>query len=207
MSAVATYRNRSYMSALLPTISLALGAMFSATALAQQAPPSTSAPAFKGVIDLDVRKSTPDWGPYTAKKAPEGAPNVLFVLYDDTGLAAWSPYGGRINMPTLDKLAADGLTYTQFHTAALCSPTRSILQTGRNHHVNGMASITEGANGYPEKRRAGAMDHAAHLAAVAALQAMWPEITQKQASAEAVNAVAYASSHHWKWLWRGVGSR
>ena len=83
------------------------------------------------------------------KKAPEGAPNVLFFLYDDTGLAAWLPYGGRINMPTPAKLAADGLTYTQFHTAALCSPTRSILQTGRNHHVNGMASITEGSNGFP----------------------------------------------------------
>jgi arylsulfatase len=104
---------------------------------------------FKGKIDLDVRKSTPDWGPYTPKKAPEGAPNVLFILYDDTGLAAWSPYGGRINMPTLDKLAANGLIYTQFHTAALCSPTRSTFLTGRNHHLNGMAAITEGANGFP----------------------------------------------------------
>jgi arylsulfatase len=108
-----------------------------------------SDPQFKGVIDLDVRKSTADWGPYTPKKAPTGAPNVLFILFDDTGLAAWSPYGGRINMPTLDKLAANGLTYTQFHTAALCSPTRSSLLTGRNHHLNGMASITEGANGFP----------------------------------------------------------
>ena len=56
---------------------------------------------FNGVIKLDVRDSVPDWGPYPLKKAPEGAPNILFVLYDDTGLAAWSPYGGRINMPTL----------------------------------------------------------------------------------------------------------
>jgi arylsulfatase len=66
---------------------------------------------FNGVIKLDVRDSVPDWGPYTPIKAPEGAPNILFVLYDDTGLAAWSPFGGRINMPTLQKLADNGLMY------------------------------------------------------------------------------------------------
>jgi hypothetical protein len=88
---------------------------------------------FKGIIKLDVRDSVADWGPFTPKKAPQGAPNILFVLYDDTGLAAWSPYGGRVNMPTLDKLAKNGLTYTQWHTVALCSPTRSTLLTGRNH--------------------------------------------------------------------------
>ena len=85
---------------------------------------------FKGTIKLDVRDSKADWGPFTPKKAPAGTPNILFVLYDDTGLAAWSPYGGRINMPTLDRLAKRGLTYTQFHTCALCSPTRSTLLTG-----------------------------------------------------------------------------
>ena len=94
---------------------------------------------FKGVIKLDVRDSVPDWEPYTPKRAPEGAPNILFVLYDDTGLAAWSPFGGRINMPTLQKLADNGLMYSQWHTTALCSPTRSTLLTGRNHHLNGMA--------------------------------------------------------------------
>ncbi len=104
---------------------------------------------FKGVIKLDVRDSKPDWGPFTLKSAPKGAPNVLFVLYDDTGLAAWSPYGGAINMPTMDKLAKGGLTYSQWHTTALCSPTRSTILTGRNHHLNGMASITETADGYP----------------------------------------------------------
>ena len=104
---------------------------------------------FKGVIDLDVRKSTPDWEPYILAKAPEGAPNVLFVLYDDTGLAMWSPFGGRVNMPTLQKLADRGLMYSQWHTTALCSPTRSTCLTGRNHHLNGMAAITEGANGFP----------------------------------------------------------
>ena len=119
-----------------------------------QAKTETQEPAgrdadFKGKIALDIRDSKADWGPYTPKSAPKGAPNVLFILYDDTGLAAWSPYGGRINMPTLDKLAANGLTYTQWHTTALCSPTRSTILTGRNHHLNGMAAITEAADGYP----------------------------------------------------------
>jgi arylsulfatase A-like enzyme len=104
---------------------------------------------FKGVIKLDVRDSVPDWEPYTPAKAPEGAPNVLFVLYDDTGLAAWSPFGGRINMPTLQKLADRGLMYSQWHTTALCSPSRSTMLTGRNHHLNGMAAITEAASGFP----------------------------------------------------------
>ena len=115
-------------------------------------PAPTAAPSneeFHGKISLDVRDSVPDWVPYTPKRAPEGAPNILFVLYDDTGLAAWSPYGGRINMPTLDRLAANGITYTQWHTTALCSPTRSTLLTGRNHHLNGMAAITEAADGFP----------------------------------------------------------
>ena len=104
---------------------------------------------FNGVVELDIRDSKADWTPFTPKRAPDGAPNILFVLYDDTGLGAWSPYGGRINMPTLDKLAENGLTYTQWHTTALCSPTRSTLLTGRNHHLNGMASITETADGFP----------------------------------------------------------
>jgi arylsulfatase len=104
---------------------------------------------FKGDIKLDIRDSKPDWTPFTPKAAPKGAPNVLVVLYDDTGLAAWSPYGGRINMPTMDRLAKNGLTYTQWHTTALCSPTRSTFLTGRNHHLNGCSCITEAAQGFP----------------------------------------------------------
>ena len=104
---------------------------------------------FRGVINLDVRDSTQDWEPYLPPKPPEGAPNVLIVLYDDTGLAAWSPFGGRIQMPTLQRLADKGLMYSQWHTTALCSPTRSCFLTGRNHHQNGMACITEGSIGYP----------------------------------------------------------
>ena len=106
-------------------------------------------PEFKGTIKLDIRDSVADWEPFVLKKAPEGAPNVLFVLYDDTGQAAWSPFGGRINMPTLQRLADNGLIYSQWHTTALCSPTRSTLLTGRNHHLNGCSAITEGANGFP----------------------------------------------------------
>ncbi|MFI5510599.1 arylsulfatase [Mycobacterium sp. NPDC051804] len=104
---------------------------------------------FYGEIKLDVRDSKADWTPYSLKRAPEGAPNVLVVLYDDTGMASWSPFGGRINMPTLQRLADSGLTYSQWHTTALCSPTRSCFLTGRNHHVNRSASIVEGSDGFP----------------------------------------------------------
>jgi len=104
---------------------------------------------FDGKIELDVRDSTPDWKPFELKKAPDGAPNVLVVLYDDTGMAAWSPYGGRINMPVMQNLADNGVMYSQWHTTALCSPTRSCFLTGRNHHVNRFAAITEGSNGFP----------------------------------------------------------
>ena len=74
---------------------------------------------FNGVIKLDIRDSVPDWKPFELKKPPEGAPNVLIVLYDDTGLAAWSPYGGRINMPTMDLLADNGITYTIHDTTGI----------------------------------------------------------------------------------------
>ena len=104
---------------------------------------------FNGEIKLDVRDSVADWDAFTASTPPEGAPNVLVVLYDDTGCAAWSPYGGRIQMPTMDRLAANGLTYAQWHTTALCSPTRSTFLTGRNHHSNGFASISESSTGFP----------------------------------------------------------
>ncbi|MFI6426830.1 arylsulfatase [Promicromonospora sp. NPDC050880] len=104
---------------------------------------------FQGRIELDVRDSQGDWDAFLPDKAPQGAPNVLVVLYDDTGQAAWSPYGGRIQMPTMDRLAAGGLTYSQWHTTALCSPTRSTFLTGRNHHLNGFASISESSTGFP----------------------------------------------------------
>jgi arylsulfatase A-like enzyme len=104
---------------------------------------------FNCVINLDIRNSVPDWSPYLADKAPEEAPNVLVILYDDTGLAAWSPFGGRIEMPTMDRLAGNGLMYSQWHTTALCGPTRSCFLTGRNHHQNSFATIAETATGFP----------------------------------------------------------
>jgi arylsulfatase len=122
---------------------------FSCTQQKKSETTTPSVPGFKGEMKLDALDSKPDWTPWIRKKAPEGAPNILFILYDDTGESAWSPYGGRINMPTMDALAKDGLTYTQWHTTALCSPTRSCLNTGRNHTLNGFGVISEASNGFP----------------------------------------------------------
>ncbi len=80
--------------------------------------------------------------------APEGAPNVIIVLLDDIGFGGPSPFGGPINMPTLQSLADNGLSYNRFHTIALCAPTRAALKTGRNHHQVNMGSIPEIATGY-----------------------------------------------------------
>ena len=81
--------------------------------------------------------------------APEGAPNVVIVLLDDVGYAQFGCYGSDIATPTFDRLAADGRRYANFHTTALCSPTRACLLTGRNHHSNGMARVVELAAGFP----------------------------------------------------------
>ena len=104
---------------------------------------------FKGTIALDVRDSVADWTPYLPPKAKEGSPNVLFVVLDDTGIAAWDTYGGIIEMPNLNRIAKAGLRYGNWHTTALCSPSRSCFMTGRNANMNSMACITEGANGFP----------------------------------------------------------
>ena len=104
---------------------------------------------FRGTINVDVRDSVPDWAPFQPPKAKEGAPNVLYVIWDDTGIAAWDTFGGLIDTPNMTRLAERGLRYTQWHTTALCSPTRSSLLNGRNCHSNGMACIVEGANGFP----------------------------------------------------------
>ena len=82
-------------------------------------------------------------------KAPVSAPNVLIVLVDDMGFGMPSAFGGPVRMPTADRLAKQGLRYNQFHTTALCSPTRTALLSGRNHHMNHMGSITETATGFP----------------------------------------------------------
>ncbi|HEY1387153.1 MAG TPA: arylsulfatase [Ktedonobacterales bacterium] len=104
---------------------------------------------FKGTINVDIRDSQPDWAPFEPPKAPEGAPNVLYIVLDDVGFSAIGCYGGPVETPNIDRIANDGIRYTQFHTTALCSPTRSCLLTGRNHTHNSMACITEASIGFP----------------------------------------------------------
>ncbi len=104
---------------------------------------------FKGTINVDIRDSVPDWSPFEPPNAPDGAPNVVYIVLDDVGFSAMSSYGGPIDTPNIDRIADEGLRYTQWHTTALCSPTRSCLLTGRNHTRNSMACITEAAIGFP----------------------------------------------------------
>ena len=103
--------------------------------------------AFNGVIGRTFDQSSPAWPePLRARK---GAPNVLFIILDDTGFGQLGCYGSPIETPNLDSLAANGLLYNNMHTTALCSPTRSCILTGRNHQSNHMAGITEVSTGYP----------------------------------------------------------
>ncbi len=104
-------------------------------------------PDYPHETELDARKATPP--PRFEVKAPEGAPNVLIVLLDDMGFGMSSAFGGPIHMPTVERLANEGLRYNQFHTTALCSPTRTALLSGRNHHTNNMGAITEAATAFP----------------------------------------------------------
>ncbi len=104
---------------------------------------------FKGTINVNIRDSVPDWTPFEAPKAPDGAPSVVYIVLDDVGFSAMSSYGGPIETPNIDRIAREGVRYTQWHTTALCSPTRSCLLTGRNHTRNSMACITEAAAGFP----------------------------------------------------------
>ena len=107
-------------------------------------PPGTD---FPGVIGKTLDESSPAWPAPT--RAPEGAPNVVVWVLDDVGIGQLSPYGGLVETPTLDRLAGDGLRYTNMHTTALCSPTRGCILTGRNHHTIGLSAITELSVGYP----------------------------------------------------------
>ena len=104
-------------------------------------------PKYPHITMLDARNAKAP--PRFEVKAPARAPNVLIVLIDDMGFGQSSAFGGPIHMPTVEKLAKDGLRYNQFHTTALCSPTRAALLTGRNHHVCNMGSITETATAFP----------------------------------------------------------
>jgi arylsulfatase A-like enzyme len=104
---------------------------------------------FKGKINVDIRDSVPDWSPFEPPRASEGATSVVYIVLDDVGFSAMECYGGPIETPNIDRIANDGVRYTQWHTTALCSPTRSCLLTGRNHTRNSMACITEAASGFP----------------------------------------------------------
>jgi len=151
------------LNAVSTTISVALTAACATTAMAQQiygTPGSPSAtttikgdqlPAppgkFGGVIREDAKDSKPYWQPQIVP--PKGAPNVLLIMTDDSGYGVPSTFGGVIPTPTLDRVAKNGLRYTQFHSTALSSPTRAAIITGRNHHSVGFGVISELATGYP----------------------------------------------------------
>ncbi|MEW6130437.1 MAG: arylsulfatase [Acidobacteriota bacterium] len=101
----------------------------------------------KGVIGRTYKESKPEWN--LPAKAPQGAPNVIYLVLDDVGFAQLGCYGSEIQTPNLDKLAAGGLRYNNFHTTALCSPSRACLLTGHNHHANHFGVVAEAATGYP----------------------------------------------------------
>ncbi|MHB1414191.1 MAG: arylsulfatase [Chloroflexota bacterium] len=102
---------------------------------------------FPGIIGRTVDQSSPAWP--EPMRAKEGAPNVLFIVLDDTGFGQTGCYGSPISTPNIDRLAQNGLLYNNMHTTALCSPSRACILTGRNHHSNGMAGITEMSTGFP----------------------------------------------------------
>lgn len=138
---------------------LSLIALLPIPANAQQAaPPAVVLPTDRTVLPIpepeyphstvfDARNATPP--PRFEVKAPPSAPNVLIVLIDDMGFGQSGAFGGPIRMPTVEKLANEGLRYNEFHTTALCSPTRSALLSGRNHHMNNFGSIAETATTFP----------------------------------------------------------
>jgi arylsulfatase A-like enzyme len=124
----------------------AAGSLLSTVTWAQEVLPKPPAP-FRGQIGLSAKDSKPDFP--KPIQAPKGAPNILLVLLDDVGFGASSTFGGPIETPTLERLAKSGLRYTEFHTTALCSPTRAALLTGRNHHSAHTGVIIEQATGFP----------------------------------------------------------
>ena len=104
---------------------------------------------WNGKVALDIRDAEPDWTPFLAPKAPEGSPNVLMIAWDDVGYGTMECFGGPVKTPTMNRIADMGIRFSNFHTTALCSPTRASLLTGRNATTNGMATIAEFASGFP----------------------------------------------------------
>jgi arylsulfatase len=111
--------------------------------------PSPNEPDFGGVIGRTYQESTPWW---PAPPAGLGGPNVVMIVLDDTGFAHFGCYGSELATPTIDRLAANGLRYTSFHTTALCSPSRAALLTGRNPHAVGMRGVSNWNTGFPHMR-------------------------------------------------------
>ncbi len=150
---------RTSMTLALIALMLVLGPLTAAPVAAQGAAPERVVlptdrtvlpipePTYPHSTVFDVRNATPP--PRFEVKAPAKAPNVLIVLIDDMGFGQSSAFGGPIQMPTVERLANSGLRYNEFHTTALCSPTRTALLSGRNHHMNNMGSITETATSFP----------------------------------------------------------
>ncbi len=117
------------------------------TATASVTPPPVQ-PPFQGIIAPTVRESTPHWP--DQPRAPKGAPNVVFIMLDDFGFSQLGCYGAQgLRTPNIDKLAANGLRYNNFHATPLCSPTRAAFLTGRNHHSCALGAITEFSTGFP----------------------------------------------------------
>src|SRR6476646_969417 len=104
---------------------------------------------YDGPVYEDAKDPDATFPPIEPIRPPAGAPNVLLVLLDDAGFGATSAFGGPCATPTAPRLTAGGLSYTRFHTTALCAPTRAALLTGRNHHTVGMGSIPELATSAP----------------------------------------------------------
>ena len=111
----------------------------------KQLPPPD--PKFGGVIKEKASESKAWWAPRVVP--PKGAPNVLLIMTDDQGFGAPSTFGGVIPTPAMDRIAAHGLRYTNFHSTSLCSPTRAAMITGRNHHSVGFGVVGEIATGFP----------------------------------------------------------
>src|SRR5512132_946110 len=115
------------------------------TITSEQLPPPPE--KFGGKVERNAAQSTPYWPPRV--EPPKGAPNVLLIMTDDAGFGVPSTFGGVIPTPSLDRIAANGLRYTNFNSTALCSPTRAALITGRNHHSVGFGVVSEQATGFP----------------------------------------------------------
>src|SRR5450631_3891933 len=147
----------------LLSLSVVIGGALSPGAMAQQINGTPGSPSatitidgkqlpppplkFGGVIQQSAKDSKPWWPPRVVP--PKGAPNVLLIMTDDQGYGVNGTFGGVIPTPALDRIASSGLRYTQFHSTALCSPTRAALITGRNHHAVGFGVISELSTGYP----------------------------------------------------------